>query len=99
MADHDKTHVQGNTERIIEWLLQNRAQFEQDGIEESALASAVGLSDEEVTAALDHLENHEDLARFPEALSDPPRFLLKPARGWHDIVGRQERANPATESI
>ena len=99
MADHDKTRVQENSDRIINWLLEHSAQFENEGIEESTLAGAIGLSEEEVTAALDHLENHEDLARIPEALSDPPRFLLKPARGWHDIVTRQERANPATESI
>jgi hypothetical protein len=98
MADHDKTRIQQNSDRIINWLLEHRAPFEQEGIEESTLSGAVGLSEEEVTAAIDYLENHEDLARFPVALSNPPRFLLKPARGWREIVARPQRANPAIES-
>jgi hypothetical protein len=98
MADHDKTRVQENSNRIIDWLLEHRAQFEQEGIEESTLSGVGGLSQEEITAAIDYLENHEDLARVPEALSNPPRFVLKPARGWHEIMARQQRANPANES-
>jgi len=80
--------VQKNAARIIEWLLNNRSEFEQSGIDESSLPSAVGLSEEEVTRAIDHLESHEDVARLPEALSNPPKFLLKPARGWPEIVSK-----------
>ena len=88
MADDHKTDVHENAARIIEWLLEHRTEFEQPGVEESSLAGAVGLSEEEVREAIDHLENHEDVARLPEALSNPPRFLLKPARGWPEIVER-----------
>jgi len=81
-----KRDVDENAARIVEWLLDNRSEFEQNGIEESRIPVAVGLSEAEVTRAIDQLENHEDVARFPETLSNPPKFLLKPARGWPEIV-------------
>jgi hypothetical protein len=89
MTDDRKTKADQNTERIIEWLLDHRKEFESDGIEEQSLATAVGLSEDEFRKAIDYLENHEDVARLPEALSKPPRFLLKPARGWPEIVERR----------
>ena len=85
MADNHKTHVHENANRIIGWLMEHRSEFEQDGIEESTLIGSVGLSEDEVRDAIDHLENHEDVARMPEAVGNPPRFLLKPARGWQEI--------------
>lgn len=80
--------VQKNAARIVEWLLDNQSEFEKNGIEESSIPAAVGLSEAEATRAIDHLESHEDLARLPEALSSPPKFLLKPARGWPEIVSK-----------
>jgi hypothetical protein len=84
---HD-ADVQKNAAHIVQWLLDNRSEFEQNGIEESKIPSAVGLSEAEVTRAIDHLESHEDVARLPEALSNPPKFLIKPARGWPEIVSK-----------
>jgi len=95
MAHEHKTDVHENAARIIEWLMEHRAEFEQNGIEETSLAGSVGMSEEEIREAVDHLENHEDLARIPEGLSDPPRFLLKPARGWHEVDDKQRVDRPA----
>ena len=83
-----KTDLDESAARIVEWLLDNRSEFEQNGIEESRIPVAVGLSEAEVTRAIDQLESHEDVARFPETLSNPPKFLLKPARGWPEIVNK-----------
>jgi hypothetical protein len=99
VAHDHKTNVHENAARIIEWLLEHRTEFEQHGIEESSLPAALGLSEEEVREAIDHLENHEDLARVPEGLTTPPRFLLKPARGWPEIVEKQHgTSTPAATS-
>jgi hypothetical protein len=97
-SDHN-SNVEEASNRIIDWLLQHRAEFEQTGIEESSLAADVGLTEEEVRKAVDHLEAHEDVARVPEALSDPPRFLLKPARGWHEIVESRPAGKQASTKI
>ena len=86
MAGDHKTEVHENATRIIEWLLEHRAEFEQDGVEESSVGTAISLSEDTVREAIDHLESHEQVARLPEALSNPPRFLLKPARGWSEIA-------------
>src|SRR6185503_19956575 len=82
MAGDHKTAVHENAARIIEWLLEHRTEFEQNGVEESSLGVAVALSEDEIREAIDHLESHEDVARLPERLSNRPRFTLKPARGW-----------------
>jgi len=88
--------VQQNAARIVQWLLDNRSEFEQNGIEESKIPPSIGLSEAEATRAIDHLESHEDVARLPEALSKPPKFLLKPARGWPEIVSNaSERTRSA----
>jgi hypothetical protein len=97
MAHDHRTDVHANAARIIEWLMEHRTEFEQAGVEESTLAGSVGLSEDEIREAIDHLESHEDLARFPEALSNPPRFILKPARGWPEIVDRPREERHATE--
>jgi len=95
MAGDHKTKVQENSARIVEWLLEHRSEFEQDGVEESRLAVAVGLSEDDARKAIDHLESHEDVARLPEALNNPPRFLLKPARGWHEMIEGQANTKRA----
>lgn len=96
MADNHKETVHANAARITEWLLEHRTEFEQNGIEESSLAGAIGLSEDGVREAIDYLEGHEDVVRMPEALSNRPQFLLKPARGWQEIIERssvEERAD------
>jgi hypothetical protein len=97
MAHDHRTEVHEYAARIIEWLMEHRTEFEQGGVEESALAGSVGLSEDQVREAIDHLESHEDVARFPEALSNPPSFIIKPARGWHEIVDRPSEERPAGE--
>ena len=89
-----KTRAGQNAERVIEWLLQHRTEFESNGIEEQGLATTVGLPEDKLREAIDYLENHEDVARLPEALTTPPRFLLKPARGWPEIVEKRTGARP-----
>jgi len=84
--------------RIVEWLLDNRSEFEESGIEESKIPAAVGLSEAEVTKAIDHLETREDVARLPESLSNPPKFLLKPARGWPEILNSASRRNTSAKA-
>lgn len=85
MADEHKAKADQNALRIAQWLADNSAQFEAQGVEEASLAAAVGLSAEEVALAVDHLENREAVARLPHGHTVPPQFVLKPARGWDDI--------------
>jgi hypothetical protein len=96
MTDTNKTIVHENANRIIEYLLKKRNEFEQDGVEESSLAGSLALSDTAVREAVDLLENREDVARVPEAIGNPPRFLLKPARGWQQLVERPGEEKQAT---
>ena len=91
MADDHKARVEQNSSRIVSYLMEHRAEFEQGTVTEDALSSAVGLSEDEVREAVDHLESHDDLARSPKALSKPPQFVLKPARGWRDIMERASK--------
>ncbi len=86
-ADH-KTKTDETAERVIEWLLKNRTEFEAKGVDEQSLQSAVGLPQDQLREAIDYLEEHEDVARVPGAMTTPPRFQLKPARGWQEIVER-----------
>jgi hypothetical protein len=99
MADNHKANVQANAARIIEWLLEHRTEFEHNGLEESSLAGAIGLSEDEVREAVDYLEGHEDVVRMPEALSKRPQFLLKPARGWQEIIERQSGEKQADDKV
>ena len=89
MAENHKTSVHENANRMVEWLLEHQTEFEQHGVEESSLAGSIGLSEDAAREAIDYLESHEDVARVPEAMNDRPRFILKPARGWQDIVQKQ----------
>lgn len=86
MANDHKAKVEQDASRIIAYLLEHRAEFEQDGIEESVLLPATNLSEDEAREAVDRLENREDVVRWPQALTTPPRFMLKPGRGWRLIL-------------
>ena len=93
MAEGDKPKVEQNALRVAEWLADNRAEFEEQGINEDRVAAAVGLGEAEVAAALDRLENHEEVVRMPHALTIPPQLVLKPGRGWpekrDEILGKK----------
>jgi hypothetical protein len=82
MAAKRKQQVEQNALRVVQWLANNQAEFEQQGIFEDKVAAALGLADLEAKEAVDHLENREDVVRMPKALTTPPQFLLKPGRGW-----------------
>jgi hypothetical protein len=75
MADKRKAKAQEDANRIAEWLVQNRAEFEQGGIGLAKLTESVGLPETDIRLALDHLENREEIVRWPQA-------LLKPGRIW-----------------
>jgi hypothetical protein len=85
MVDMHKPKHDENAERILRWLYEHRAEFEQPGVSEGSLGAAVGLCDEAVTAAVDHLENREAVVRLPQPHTTPPSFVLQPARGWADV--------------
>ena len=85
MASQHHSKIDPNAERIAQWLAENRAEFEGQGISEDRLAAAVGLSGEKITEAIDHLEAREEVVRMPQALTTPPHFLLKPGRGWPEM--------------
>ena len=93
MADEHKSAAEQNAQRVAQWLVENRAEFEGPGIDEDKLAAALGMTSAEVTAAVDHLENREEVGRVPQALTIPPQFVLKAGRGWpelrDDILGRR----------
>lgn len=82
---HDKARDEGNALRIAGWLLEREAEFEEPGVPEARVAVALGLSEADAEAAVDYLENREEVVRWPEALSSPPVFSLKPGRAWPDI--------------
>ena len=87
MADKNKAKIEQDAQRIAQWLMDNSAEFEQQGINESKVTAAVGLSEIDAKTAIDHLENREEVVRMPQALT-PPQFLLKPARGWPEIKAK-----------
>jgi hypothetical protein len=95
MADDRKSRAEQNAHRIIDWLMENRTEFEHQGINESTLTAALGLADADATEAVDRLENREEVVRLPIASTTPPQFILKPGRGWHDITEKTlpKRAN------
>ena len=82
MTDEHRPKHDEKSERVLRWLYEHRAEFEGAGVAEGSLAAAVGLSEEEVMRAVDHLESREAVARLPQHGSG---FLLQPARGWADI--------------
>jgi len=96
MADERKSRPNPDAERITRWLADNRTEFEEQGIAENTLATAVGLAPEKITETIDHLEAREEVVRVPHGLTTPPQFLLKPGRGWSEV--RDElRNNRAAE--
>jgi hypothetical protein len=97
MADDRRSTTEQNARRVAEWLAANATTFEQRGVAENELASAVSLTEQELTEAVDHLENREDVVRFPNS-------LLKPGRGWPElrasIGGRGDAgARPSTPEM
>jgi hypothetical protein len=87
MTQHQK--VDPNTSRIIHWLTEHSAEFEQGKLEEMRLADSIGLTQDEVTKAIDTLENREAIVRFPHPLSTPPQIMIKPGRGWQDLLEKE----------
>jgi hypothetical protein len=86
MGDSRKAKIEQSANRIASWLADNRATFEEQGIDEDALAGAADFGEvEEVRLAVDYLENREVVVRWPQALTRPPRFLLKPGRNWPEM--------------
>ena len=85
MADEHRTGIDPKAERVTRWLVDNRTEFEDQGIVEDKLVTALGATPEEMTEAIDHLEAREEVVRIPQALTSPPHFLLKPGRGWPDV--------------
>lgn len=77
------------TSRIIHWLKEHQVEFEQGAIEEMRLADFVGLTKDEVTRGIDSLENREAVVRFPHPSSTPPQVMIKPGRGWQDLLEKE----------
>ncbi|MFL6229116.1 MAG: cell division protein ZapA [Pyrinomonadaceae bacterium] len=99
MTDQNRHRHDEKAERILRWLQEHRDEFESSGVSENSLAAAVGLSQDEVTEAVDHLENREAVARLPQHGAGAQGFLLEPARGWADIceeLGSGAAAGEAT---
>jgi hypothetical protein len=92
MTGAHKTATTPQMQRVVQWLVENRTEFEEQGIAEDSLASALGLTSTEITEVVDHLEAREEVVRMPQAGTTPPHFLLKPGRGWaearDEILGR-----------
>lgn len=93
MANRHKAKVEQDVTRVVHRLMEQSAEFEQQGIDETSLASVVGLTEGEVQEAVDYLENHEDVVRWPQP---GRRFVLKPGRGWADLVKKQVGAGQST---
>ena len=84
MADERKARAEQNARRVARWLAENGAEFSQ-GVNEDRLVEAAGLTAEEVTEAVDHLENREDVVRFPHLTGADRQVVLKPGRGWPEL--------------
>lgn len=85
MAGAHKAGADESMQRVTRWLVENRAEFEGQGVGEDKLAASLGMAGAEVTEAIDHLEAREEVVRMPQAMTTPPQFLLKPGRGWPDV--------------
>lgn len=92
MTDAHRSKFDEKTLRVAQWLVENRTEFEGQGIGEDRLTSALGIASTEIMEAIDHLEAREEVVRMPQALTTPPQFLLKPGRGWpearDEMLGR-----------
>ena len=85
MAATKRSRAEQAARRVAEWFARNEEQFRQGGIVEGSLAAALGLSAEEVTEAVDYMENREEVVRLPHPRETPPRVELKPGRGWREL--------------
>jgi DNA-binding GntR family transcriptional regulator len=85
MTGAHKAATTPQMQRVVQWLVENRTEFEGQGIGENKLAAALGMSSTEVTEVVDHLEAREEVVRMPQAGTTPPHFLLKPGRGWVEV--------------
>ena len=85
MAHEHKAGTTPQMERVARWLVENRADFEGQGIGEDMLAAALAMTSTEVTEVVDHLEAREEVVRMSQGLMTPPKFLLKPGRGWPEV--------------
>jgi hypothetical protein len=85
MTGAHKAATTPQMQRVVQWLVENRTEFEEQGIGEDKLADALGMNSTEVPEVVDHLEAREEVVRMPHGLTTPPRFLLKPGRGWAEV--------------
>ena len=85
MADERKAVTEENARRVARWLVENRAEFEGEGVAEDRLAPSLRMAGAEATEAVDYLEAREEAVRVPLALTTPPQFMLKPGRGWREL--------------
>jgi hypothetical protein len=96
MPDRHKAKIEQDANRVLSWLADNRAEFEERGINENSLAGAVEIGGvDQVRAAIDRLENKEVVVRKPMALT-PPQFLLKPGRTWSTVRDKLAGAQSAS---
>lgn len=83
MPDRNKAKIEQNANRVVSWLADNHAEFEERGINEDSLAGVVEIGGvDHVRAAIDRLENKEVVVRRPVAMTSPQQFLLSPGRTW-----------------
>ena|SRR5262245_33294605 len=82
MARAKDKQILESVDRIVGWLAEHRDEFEQGGVGENSLVSQVGLPADEIVRAVDYLENHEDVVRWPGSIDKGGRFTLKPGRSW-----------------
>lgn len=83
MPDRHKAKIEQDANRVVSWLADNHAEFEEQGISENSLTSAIEMGGvDQLRAAIDRLENKEVVVRRPVALTSPPQFLLRPGRTW-----------------
>jgi hypothetical protein len=96
MPDRNKAKIEQDANRVVKWLADNRAEFEERGINEDSLAGAVEIGGvDQVRAAIDRLENREVVVRRPVALTSPQKFLLTPGRTWPAVRDKQSGAQSA----
>jgi len=82
MAGDHKHQVKQLADRVTDWLLEHRAEFEGDGVNDDSLAGSLGIDENEAAEVIDYLENHEEVVRYPQGDTAPSRFVLKPGRNW-----------------
>lgn len=97
MPDRNKAKIEQDANRVVSWLADNRAEFEERGINENSLAGAVEIGGiDQVRTAIDRLESKEVVVRRPVALTTPPQFLLTPGRTWPSVRDKLAGAQSAS---